>query len=48
MTDNLTFKNLGILFTFYSIVYVLVYYGFYGINIFCYTDLQGVFDAFSK
>lgn len=46
MTDNLTFKNLGILFTFYSIVYVFVYYGFYGINIFYYTDLQGVLTLF--
>ncbi|WP_409416704.1 hypothetical protein [Flavobacterium sp. PS2] len=46
MTDNLTFKNLGILFTFYSIIYVFVYYGFYGINIFYYTDLQGVLTLF--
>ncbi|MCV2486959.1 hypothetical protein OD917_18655 [Flavobacterium sp. SH_e] len=46
MTDSLTFKNLGILFTFYSIVYVFVYYGFYGINIFYYTDLQGVLTLF--
>lgn len=46
MTDNLNFKNLGILFSFYSIVYVFVYYGFYGINIFYYTDLQGVLTLF--
>ncbi|UPZ13945.1 hypothetical protein [Flavobacterium humidisoli] len=46
MTDNLNFKNLGILFTFYSIVYVFVYYGFYGVNIFYYTDLQGVLTLF--
>lgn len=46
MTDNFTFKNLGILFSFYSIVYVFVYYGFYGVNIFYYTDLQGVLTLF--
>lgn len=46
MTDNSTFKNLGIFFTFYSVVYVYVYYGFYGINIFYYSDLQGVLTLF--
>lgn len=46
MTNSFSFKNLGILFSFYSIVYVFVYYGFYGINIFYYTDLQGVLTLF--
>lgn len=46
MTNNITFKNFGIFFTFYSVAYVYVYYGFYGINIFYYTDLQGVLTLF--
>lgn len=46
MKEDFTFKNLGILFTFYSIVYVYMYFGFYGINIFYYTDLQGVLTLF--
>ncbi|MDX6187970.1 hypothetical protein SGQ83_01295 [Flavobacterium sp. Fl-318] len=46
MNGNFTFKNIGILFTIYSVIYVYVYYGLYGINIFYYTDLQGVLTLF--